>query len=408
MKFEWFHLMPYPDLPADFPEKYHSVWVDVPADLYDPVRGHAVYHEYLDEFLVADRLGFDGICVNEHHQNAYGLMPSPNLMGSILSRITTQAKIVVMGNSVALYNPPTRVAEEMAMLDVLSGGRLVAGFPVGTAMDSIFTYGVPPAILRDKYYEAVRLILRAWDEKEPFAFDGRYTKLRYVNVWPRPLQSPHPPVWIPGGGSVETWQWCVENDFLYAYLSYFGKNAGLRTMEGYWETVERLGAEMNPYRAGFLQFVAIADSDAEAERLYAEAALYFYQRCFHIPVGFAAPPGYQTEESLRRAFQSQLVRANQEIHDVLTWSDIVDRGYIIAGTPETVVERLTDVADTLHVGHLMLLLHFGNMSREVATYNTERFASEVMPKLRDHFDDWEDRWWPTDTLPTLANAGGGR
>ncbi|MBO0893061.1 MAG: LLM class flavin-dependent oxidoreductase [Acidimicrobiales bacterium] len=404
MKFEWFHLMPYQDLPADFPEKYHSVWVDVPAELYDPVRGHAMYHEYLDEFLVADRLGFDGVCVNEHHQNAYGLMPSPNLMASILSRITTHAKIVVMGNSVALYNPPTRVAEEMAMLDVLSGGRLVAGFPVGTSQDSIFTYGVPPAILRDKYYEGVRLILRAWEEKEPFAFDGRYTKLRYVNVWPRPLQSPRPPVWIPGGGSVETWKWCIENDFLYAFLSYFGKDAGLRTMRGFWDTVEQLGAEPNPYRAGFLQFVAIADSDAEAERLYAEPALYFYKRCFHIPAGFAAPPGYLSEESLRRAFESRLIQATQEIHDDLTWKDVVDRGYVIAGSPDTVVQRLTDVADTLHVGHLMLLLHFGNMSREVATHNTERFATEVMPKLRDHFGDWEDRWWPRDTVPRLANA----
>jgi alkanesulfonate monooxygenase SsuD/methylene tetrahydromethanopterin reductase-like flavin-dependent oxidoreductase (luciferase family) len=405
MKFEWFHLMPYPDLPVDFPEKYHSVWVDVPSALFDPAVGHQAYHDYLDEFVVADSLGFDGICVNEHHQNAYGLMPSPNLMASILSRITTQAKIVVMGNSAALYNPPTRVAEEMAMLDVLSGGRLVAGFPVGTAMDSIFSYGVPPAILRDKYYEAVGLILRAWEEPEPFAFNGRYTQLRYVNVWPRPLQTPRPPVWIPGGSSVETWQWCVENDFLYAYLSYFGKQAGVRIMEGYWDTVERLGVDHNPYRAAFLQFVAVADSDAEAERLYAESALYFYKRSMHIPPSFAAPPGYLSEESLRRAFQSQIALASQAIHDDLTWSDIVDRGYVIAGSPETVVEKLLDVADTLHVGHLMLLLHFGSMSKETANYNSTRFATEVMPKLRDHFSEWDDRWWPTTGLEKLANEG---
>src|SRR4051794_36798775 len=113
--------MPYPHLPDDFRERYRSVWVDAPAnELYDPVAGHRVYHEYLDQLEFADQLGFDGICVNEHHQNAYGLMPSPNLMASTLARNTRNAKIVVMGNSVALYNPVIRVAEEMAMLDVLS------------------------------------------------------------------------------------------------------------------------------------------------------------------------------------------------------------------------------------------------------------------------------------------------
>src|SRR5207245_6801532 len=141
MKFHSFHLMPYPDLPDDFAEKYRSVWVDVPSHLFDPERGHEAYNEYLDELEYAAAMGFDGICVNEHHQNAYGLMPSPNLMAAAMARRTNKAKIVVMGNSVALYNPPTRVAEEFAMLDVMPGGRLVAGFPVGTPMDTCFASG---------------------------------------------------------------------------------------------------------------------------------------------------------------------------------------------------------------------------------------------------------------------------
>src|ERR671935_2947801 len=128
MKFHFFHLMPYPRLPDDFRQRYHGVWVDLPAsELYDPVRGHEVYNEYLDELEYADQLGFDGIGVNEHHQNGYGLMPSPNLMASSLARRTSRAAICVIGNSIACYNPPIRVAEEFAMLDVISGGRLVAG-----------------------------------------------------------------------------------------------------------------------------------------------------------------------------------------------------------------------------------------------------------------------------------------
>src|SRR5438046_3253431 len=152
--------MPYPELPDDFRQRYHGVWVDPPAaELYDPVVGHRAYNEYLDELEYAEQVGFDGICVNEHHQNAYGLMPSPNLMAAALARRTNRAKIIVMGNSVALYNPPTRVAEEFAMLDCLSGGRLVAGFPVGTPMDTCFAYGQTPTTLREKYAEGVELIM---------------------------------------------------------------------------------------------------------------------------------------------------------------------------------------------------------------------------------------------------------
>jgi alkanesulfonate monooxygenase SsuD/methylene tetrahydromethanopterin reductase-like flavin-dependent oxidoreductase (luciferase family) len=404
MKFHWFHLMPYPDLPEDFRQQHRSVWVDIPSSLYDPVRGHEVYNDYLDELEFADSVGFDGICINEHHQNGYGLMPSPNLMAATLTRRTQNAKIVVMGNSVALYNPPTRVAEEMAMLDVMSGGRLISGFPVGTNMDTAFCYGVNPATLREKYREGVRLIQRAWTEPEPFAFNGKYTQLRYVNVWPRPIQKPHPPVWIPGGGSVETWDWCVDNDFLYAYLSYFGYKQGQRTMQGFWDAVEKRGAEPNPYRTGFLQLVAIADSDAHAEELYSEAALYFYNRCLHTYPGFAEAPGYTTLATIRKGIRSAVTSALTAFDPAtLTWKDIVDRGYIMAGTAETVVDQMNDMADTLRAGHVMLLCHFGNLNKETVQYNTQRFADDVMPKIRHHFDDeWEDRWYPTDTLETMA------
>ena len=170
--------MPWPYLPEDFREKYRSVWVDIPSSLYDPVRGHELYNVYLDELEYAEECGFDGIGVNEHHANGYGLMPSPNLMAAALARRTSKSALVVLGNSIALYNPPLRVAEEFAMLDVISGGRLLAGFPVGTSMDTNYCYGQIPALTREKYREAHELIKRAWQEDEPFTFNGRYTQLR--------------------------------------------------------------------------------------------------------------------------------------------------------------------------------------------------------------------------------------
>ncbi len=147
-------------------------------------------------------------------------MPSPNLIASSVAwrGAPTDTAICVMGNSLALYNPPTRVAEEFAMIDCISGGRLIAGFPVGTPMDTCFAYGQNPSMLRERYLEAHDLVMKAWQEKDTFAFNGRFNQQRYVNIWPRPVQKPHPPVWIPGGGSVETWQWCAKMDYVYAYL----------------------------------------------------------------------------------------------------------------------------------------------------------------------------------------------
>ena len=152
MKLHWFHLAPWQNLPADFTERYRSVWVDVPSELYDPVDGHRHYNEYLDELEFADQMGFDGICVNEHHQNSYGLMPSPNLMAAALTRRTSNAALVVLGNSIVSYNPPVRIAEEFAMLDCMSGGRLGAGLPGGTPMDTRFGDGGAPATPCEKYH----------------------------------------------------------------------------------------------------------------------------------------------------------------------------------------------------------------------------------------------------------------
>ena len=147
MQFYVFHLMPWPYLPPDFGETHDSAWVVCENELYDPIRGHEVYNRYLDELELADQLGFDGICVNEHHQNAYGNMPSPNLIAAALSRRTTRAKIAVLGNALPLYNPPTRVAEEFAMIDVISGGRLIAGFVIGTGAE-YYSSGISPAEAR--------------------------------------------------------------------------------------------------------------------------------------------------------------------------------------------------------------------------------------------------------------------
>ena len=395
MKFTWFNLMPWPDLPDDFRENNRSVWVDIDSKLFDPERANAVYHQYMDQLELADSLGYDAIGVNEHHQNGYGIMPSPNLIAAGLARRTSKAAIAVIGNSIALYNPPIRVAEEFAMLDCISGGRLIAGFPVGTSMDTNYCYGQIPALTRDKYNEAHELIMRAWAEPEPFAFDGKYTQLRHVNCWPKPIQKPHPPVYIPGGGSIETWDFCLDNDYNYSYLSFNGYLAGKMLLDGYWNRVAERGKDDSPYRASFAQTICVANSDAEAEELYAEHVLYFYNRCLHVFPGFADAPGYRTVKTIKAGALSQLRRSNQTMLSSLTWKDLVDGGFIIAGGPDTVRERMEEMIKGLRIGTVFCLMHVGNMPDWKTRLSTQLFAEKVMPQLRNMWPEWEhdDRWW---------------
>ena len=356
MKFMWFHLMPYTELPDDFREKHPSVWVDIHSSLFDPQRAHHMYNDFMDELEYAADCGFDAICVNEHHSNGYGLMPSPNLIASSLSRRTTDTTICVMGNSLALYNPPTRVAEEFAMIDCISGGRLIAGFPVGTPMDDCFAYGQNPSQLRERYYEAHDLVMKAWQHPDTFAFNGRYNQQRYVNIWPRPIQRPHPPVWIPGGGSIETWQWCAEKDYVYSYLSYL-RPQGRQGDDG------RLLGRDGPARQGPQSVSRRLRADRRGRResreqaieLYTEAAEYFFGRCLHIDPRFAAPPGYTTEATMRFGYQP-----GQRRRSALAGAADRDEG---PGRCRLSGDRLTGrgggadrrTRENLHVGNLMLL-----------------------------------------------------
>jgi alkanesulfonate monooxygenase SsuD/methylene tetrahydromethanopterin reductase-like flavin-dependent oxidoreductase (luciferase family) len=225
--------------------------------------------------------------------------------------------------------------------------------------------------------------------------------MRYVNALPRPLQRPHPPIWIPGGGSVETWDFCSTRDYVYAALSYYGHLMAKETVGGYWRRVEENGKDPNPYRLAFLQFIGVGDTDQEAYRLYREPAEYFFNRSLHVYPGYADPPGYVTEASARARYKSQVravVRAKQVKHD-LTWDEMVEKGYVVIGSPDTVRETLEHVARTFNCGHMLTMLQFGNMSDELTRYNSKLFGEKVAPGLRGLFADAEDRWWPANAVP---------
>lgn len=280
------------------------------------------------------------------------------------------------------------------MLDVISGGRLVAGFPVGTSMDTNYCYGTIPAETRSRYAEAHELIKRAWKEDEPFAFNGKYTRLRYVNCWPKPIQK-DPPIFIPGGGSLETYDFCISNDYNYSYLSFSGYKRAKQLMDGYWEQVDKSGKDMSPYRAGFAQTIVVADTDQDAEKLYREHIDYFYNRCLHVYPGFADAPGYRTIKTLKAGVTAQMTRKAVGNVTEMSWDQLIKDGYVIAGSPATVVDQMKNLITSLRIGNLFCLMHVGNMPAEKCRYSSKLFAEQVMPHLRDmwpeHADD--NRFW---------------
>jgi alkanesulfonate monooxygenase SsuD/methylene tetrahydromethanopterin reductase-like flavin-dependent oxidoreductase (luciferase family) len=262
-------------------------------------------------------------------------------------------------------------------------------------MDTNYCYGQIPALTREKYQEAHDLIMRAWHEREPFAFNGRYNKLRHVNIWPRPIQQPHPPIHIPGGGSVETYDFCIDNTYSYSYLSFSGYIRAQALMKGYWNRVAERGAPDNsPYRAGFAQTICVAESDEEAERLYWPHVNYFYNRCLHVYPGFADAPGYRTIKTIQTGALSQYAPPRGGFAE-LTWKDLIEGGHVIAGSPETVRQRMEDLIKGLHVGNIFCLMHVGNMPTDKCMYSTKLFADKVMPKLRNMFPEWaeDSRFW---------------
>jgi alkanesulfonate monooxygenase SsuD/methylene tetrahydromethanopterin reductase-like flavin-dependent oxidoreductase (luciferase family) len=370
-----FHLMPYPFLPDDYDG---SAWITCPNEFYDPALGHDLYHRYLDELELAETLGFDGVVVNEHHQNAYGTMPSPNLFAAMLSRRTERVKIAVVGNALPLYNPPTRVAEEYAILDVVTGGRLIAGMVVGGGPE-YFSFGLNPTEARRRFTEALDLILQAWTTPGPFEFDGEFFKLRYCNPWPRPLQQPHPPVWIPGVGSLETMEFVAQRGFAYTGLPYFHMDVVEANYARFRRTWLEAGRDPDPSALSWLVPVYVAETDEAARAEFEEHFWYF---CHRLLDGVqASPPGYTSARSavhLLQAVQSFML-------SVKTWEEAVDGGYIVVGSPETVTQRLSDAIGALGAGRLLAFFQLGSLPADLTRKNLELFAADVMPRLKAEF-----------------------
>ena len=376
MQFFCFHLMPYADLDFKEADKYPSSWVVLPNSLFDPVKGADLYHRYLDELEYADQLGYDGVCVNEHHQTAYGLMPIPTVFAGALARRLKNAKLAVLGRALPLLNNPLVVAEEYAILDNLMRGKFIGGFVRGVGTEYHST-GSNPGESHERFHEAHDLILRAWTEPGPFQHKGKHYHFDYVNPWPRCYQKPHPPVWIPSQGSGETITWAAKMKYTYCQ-TYSAFDHVARYFKMYKQEAEKNGYQSSPSQLAWAAPVYVAETDEIAMREAKPALESFIHYYLKNPPEFLLPPGYTSINSLKAIAGNKVLRERTK----QTAESLNEAGFVIVGSPETVRRRLEECRAEVEFDNLLIFSQFGTLSAELTRKNIEMMAKEVMPHFR--------------------------
>ena len=193
----WFNQQPNGYVTDQDLDQYDSGRLGFPNTYFDPDKAHVLYNEYHEQYAYADEVGFDGIMSNEHHAAYWNMKPSVNLDAAVISKITKKAKIAILGNLIATADP-IRIAEQIAMLDCYSGGRIISGFVRGGAVEFLQA-GIDATETWERLEEAHDLIIKSWTTPGPFRYEGKHYHYRVVNPWTLPMQKPHPDIWFPGG-----------------------------------------------------------------------------------------------------------------------------------------------------------------------------------------------------------------
>jgi alkanesulfonate monooxygenase SsuD/methylene tetrahydromethanopterin reductase-like flavin-dependent oxidoreductase (luciferase family) len=379
MKLVSFHLMPYRPLDLAAAAKHRAAWVVLPNSLYDPVQGAEEYERHIDFLAAAEALGFYGIGVNEHHQTAYGMMPAPNLIASALIQRTRNIKIAVLGRALPIVNNPIFIAEEYAMLDNLSKGRIIAGFVRGIGSE-YHASGTNPFFSHERFHEAHDLIVKAWSETGPFSFDGEHFNIRYVNLWPRPYQQPHPPIWIPSQGSSETVAWAADPARKYPFLVTFSSEELVaRYLTSYREQARRYGYEASGDQLGWAVPIYVADTDERARAEAARPLETLFNDYLRMPSEMLIPPGYTSFNSMKNFFKMRRTMATRDAF--MSADQLIGSGTAVVGSPATVRAAIERMRDKTGLNILITMFQFGILSDELARRNIERFAADVMPHL---------------------------
>ncbi len=355
-----------------------------PNENFSPEKATELYSMYFDELQHCSESGFDGIMINEHHNNPLSLMPSINVIGAALAKLTKRGKIVFLGNVLPIHENPVRIAEEIAMIDMISGGRVICGFVRGIGQESIAT-NTNPVFNRERFAEAHDLIIKTWTTPGPFRWEGKHYHLRVVNPWVLPLQKPHPPVWIPGVVSPESVEFAARHGYPYIALAPPLDLIG-DVYDLYNKVAEEEGYTPTEQNRGYAVRVVVADSD---ELAYEEGKNFFWQlgTSFGVaPRHWQSPPGYLS----RAASQGSRQQRRETTRNVtpggpsLSYEEAHATYQIVTGNPDTVIKKLKDIADVVNPGNLVLWGREGPMSHQTAMRCIDLLTQEVIPAMKEY------------------------
>jgi alkanesulfonate monooxygenase SsuD/methylene tetrahydromethanopterin reductase-like flavin-dependent oxidoreductase (luciferase family) len=355
---------------------------------FDAQTAVRTYEEHLDAWEALDRLGYDGVGFNEHHCSPYGLMNSPNLMAASAAQRTKRLKLLIYGNLLPLHEP-LRLAEELAMIDCLSQGRLISGFARGIPRE-YQVHNVSLADSRARFEEAYDIITRAWTE-EVFSYEGRFWSYKDVAMWPRPVQQPHPPVWMPIVGSKESIEFAGRHNL--PITPGLGRARGLRDdiIRYYARCLALAGHRITPDHLSLGITAYVADSKAQALKEYGPHILYFNRTLFshgnfteverQRETGYASqsstdyvrPENLRAAANLRSEFRNLTMRELEEQAEQMP-----------LGTADEVAERIIAAAESAGANQVQLALNRGALPHDLFMAQIERFAAEVLPRLQAH------------------------
>lgn len=345
---------------------------------FDPVEGSRLYNERLDEFRLAEQVGFDGIMLNEHHTAPFCMSPRINIFGAILAAITQRVKIVMHGNPLPVIDQPVHLAEELAMIDMVSRGRLVSGFVRGGGVENIQA-NTNPVYNRERFEEAHDLLIKAWTTTGPFRWEGKHYQFRVVNPWAVPLQKPHPRIWIPGVASPETVVWAAEHRYPYVGL---GTNFDVsqKIKDLYTAAARRAGYEPGPENFGQLLQCHVQPTEARAEE-NAKQFMWMHGEFTGLnhPV-WGSPTGYGS-----RTHRKALIEISNGRRPMNRPPSMEQRRLektFVYGTPKQVIEQLKIVLDNNRVGILCLWANDGHINHEDSKTCIRLLGEEVFPEVR--------------------------
>src|SRR3979490_987976 len=324
---------------------------------FDPVAGSRLYNEYLEHYIYAEEQGVEGFMLNEHHNAPFCMQAKCNIFASILAAVTKKAKIVLLGNPLPLAETPVRLAEELAMIDMISKGRLVSGFVRGGGQEQLAN-GVNPAYNRERFEEAHDLVVAAWSREGPFRWEGTHYQHRVVNPWAVPLQKPYPRVWIPGVLSQETIIWAAKQRYPYIAL-----NTSIEATKKIWEVYDKVALETG-YEAG---------PENRGHRPQAHAS----------PRRGRADPAGCFSPQLRRNFVEFAVGRAENPRGRPTFEQQVADGRVFFGTPKTVIPKLRRVLEETRPSIYGIWGNDGTVSNEDARTCIRLLGQEVMPAMRE-------------------------